>query len=208
MPRHPSRYRFWELLLLNNVALGLTPEAIVRATPLVLVPQDRHVRVDRGAEDFLGWARLYIGMRSASRQLRFGRWQLREDQMWPAELAPHAFSVVSENLRGNPSVAVASIWVPVQRRPGRGGLADELVFGPALNPLFAHLQWVALDESGTLLRLVQEDFLPDEVHLRLPARAGLSDPGDPRLWRRVRWPGPDGDGRLNVLMPKSVGAKD
>lgn len=188
MAPRPVRPLFRELVLRDCAALGLTPEAIAAATPLVLLPQVRQAPIERGGPDFLGWTRLYMGMRSASRQLRFGRWQIREDQMWPAGQGTEAFRLASADLRGNPSIAVASVWVPVQQRQGVGGQADTLVLGPALNPLFARLQWVALDEAGTLQASVQEDFLPDEVHVRLLARATVADPGEPRLWRRLRWP--------------------
>jgi hypothetical protein len=195
MAPRPVRPLFRELVLRDCAALGLTPEAVAAATPLVLLPEGRQAPIERGGPDFLGWTRLYIGMRSASRQLRVGRWQIREDQMWPAGQGAEVFRLASEDLRGNPSIAVASVWVPVRRRQGAGGLVETLVLGPALNPLFARLQWVALAEAGTLQESVQEDFLPDEVHVRLPVRDALFDPEDPRMWRRFRWPAAGQGGR-------------
>lgn len=115
MPASLHGYSFQELVLLDSAKIGLRPEDTSKTTPLALIPLREHREVDRGSPSFLGWARVYIGMWSMPRQLRMGRWQTQENYAWPDEHLPHALKLSSANRPGNPVVAVASVWAPVQR---------------------------------------------------------------------------------------------
>ena len=176
---------FRELVLLDSAEFGLRPEDTSKTTPLALVPLREQRRVDRGGSSFLGWTRVYIGVWSMPRQLRLGRWQTREDLAWPEGSLSSALRLSSVRRPGNPMVAVASVWAPVQKDGELVDRAPRLAIGPPLNPLFAKLQWLAMltDLPGGVL----EDYSVDELFVRLSSQPGQCGPEDLRGWSRHLW---------------------
>jgi hypothetical protein len=87
--------------------------------------------------------------------------------------------------RGNPVIAIAAVWAPIQREGGDDGGEPRLVIGPPLNPFFDGLQWLALQID--LLKPVQEDFLTDTLYVRLPKGRVQRGPSDMRGWIHQVW---------------------
>lgn len=185
MPAPLKGYSFRELVLLDSAELGLRPEDTSRSTPLALVPLREQRVVDRGGSSFMGWTRVYIGMWSMPRQLRLGRWQTREDLAWPERSLSSALRLSSIRRPGNPMVAVASVWAPVQKEGALVDRVPRLAIGPPLNPLFAKLQWLAMlpDLPGGVL----EDYSVDQLFFRQHAKPHYLGQEDPRNWRQYGW---------------------
>lgn len=92
------------LLLLDPLEAGLLPEVIAARTPLVF----RGEADTNPASRTVGWAPVYLGLRSSAAQWRAGQWSTREDWMLP-ELETALGAMADQALSGY-RVAVLRVW--------------------------------------------------------------------------------------------------
>ncbi|MCU0928136.1 MAG: hypothetical protein MUE62_02805 [Burkholderiaceae bacterium] len=92
------------MTLLDPLQAGLLPEVIAARTPLVF----RAEADTNPASHTVGWAPVYLGLRSSAAQWRAGQWSTREDWMLP-ELEAALAAMADQALPGY-RVAVLQVW--------------------------------------------------------------------------------------------------
>ena len=182
--------------VLESELYGLLPEHIAGRTPFTLVcagsPSELPPQPSRSSPDFLGWTRLYIGLKSSSSQRRTGLWLHREDWVWLGTEHRKALKTMASMARGSEVVAVIEASAPVQAYEKNLALravgikADVCRVGPVELPALSNLHWLipraALWAADNQLNLEPSDIL---LHTRHYTRVLLRDGADRRGWTSV-----------------------
>lgn len=182
--------------VLESELYGLLPEHIAGRTPFTLVcagsPSELPPRPSRSSPDFLGWTRLYIGIKSSSSQRRNGLWFHREDWVWLGTEHRKALKTMASMARGSEVVAVIEASAPVQAYEKNlalravGMKADVCRAGPVELSALSNLHWLipraALWAEGNQLTL---EPLESHLHIKRYTRVVLRDGADSRGWRHA-----------------------
>lgn len=193
MPKRFAPVRLKTVRVIDSEIVGLKSEQVAARTPFVLTTREgslKPVPVDRAGSSFLGWLRLYVGLKSTSAQRRQGLWLHREDWVWPAQQLIEARHGMALHASRGYLVAIAEVWAPIQRveqaQLSKTGKTTVIVrkVGPPELPALQDLQWLVQSSELNESKLTLET-LESYLHVRQYVRMSGGRSAGERGWRQM-----------------------